>query len=233
MRIALMQPYFFPYIGYYQLAHSVDEFIFYDDAAYIKQGYINRNRILLNSEPHTFSLAIHNASSFRPINEHHYLNNFGKLKKQLHAAYSKAPFFQEAMNLVVQILDDEDTSVSLKNALTLTKVFDYLELERTFTFSSSIKIEKEIRGQDRVIEICKKKSSASYINSSGGKALYSTADFTANGIELRFIETGNIRYDQKKPDFAPNLSMIDVLMWCDKGSIIKHLQNYTLTSNDH
>lgn len=224
-----MQPYFFPYIGYYQLAHCADEFIFYDDAAFIKQGYINRNRILLGAEPYTFSLAVKNISSFRPIKNHEYLNDFSTFKKQLYSSYSKAPHFGSTIELVEQVLDDGNNNVAYKNALSLIKVFGYLGLEKQFSFSSDIKINEDIRGQDRVIEICRLKSANQYINSPGGKSLYSKADFSTHGIELSFIETGDIHYRQKVSRFTPNLSMIDMLMWCDKDSIIKHLSNYTLS----
>ncbi|MDD2608885.1 MAG: WbqC family protein [Giesbergeria sp.] len=229
MKIALMQPYFFPYIGYYQLVHSVDEFVFYDDAAFIKQGYINRNRILLGAAPHNFSLAVKNVSSFRPIKNHDYLNNFSNFKRQLYSSYSKAPNFKDAIQLVEQVLDESNNNVAHKNASSITTIFDYLGIEKKFSFSSDLIISEEIRGQNRVIEICKLKSAIKYINSPGGKSLYNKKIFSDNYIELSFIESEEISYKQKGSEFTPNLSMIDMLMWCDKASILKYLSNYNLS----
>lgn len=229
MKLALMQPYFFPYIGYYQLAHSVDEFIIYDNAAFIKQGYINRNSILLDREKFNFSLPVKSISSFRTISQHYYTDTLRTFSKQLHSAYSKAPNFKIIIDLIDNIIFDENLNVAIKNTRTLIDVFSFLGINKKFSFASDIKIDDEIRGQDRVIAICLAKEARQYHNSIGGKSLYDKTSFERAGIKLKFLRSSPFKYHQGfSGDFKPQLSMIDILMWCDKDQIKTLINGYNL-----
>lgn len=223
-----MQPYFFPYLGYYQLAHSSENFIFLDDANYIKQGYINKNSIILNRKAQNFSIPVKNISSFRKINEHVYIDDFSKFLKMIELAYKNSIFFQQAMPIIEAVALDKTLNVAEKNAKSLISVFSYLNLERSFFFSSEIDAGREKKGQDRVIEICKIIGISKYRNSIGGKEIYDPNAFQKENIELKFIKSINKPYSQGKHEFIANLSIIDLLMHCNKETIIKNLGNYEL-----
>lgn len=228
MRGAIMQPYFFPYIGYYQLAYEVEEFVFLDDVSFIKQGYINRNSILVDAQPHRFSLPVRGASSFRSINEHEYVTDHGKFLKLLQQAYSKAPYFRDAMPLVEQVLRSGDGSVSRTNAASITSVFDCLGIERAFKFSSDITLPTGLKGQDRVLALCGEQGIDRYRNSIGGRQLYSHDAFASKGIELKFIQSRCAEYPQSSTEFVKNLSIIDALMNVNKSDLKAMLCQYDL-----
>lgn len=230
MRGAIMQPYFFPYIGYYQLAYEVEKFVFLDDVSFIKQGYINRNSILLDMQAHRFSLPVREASSFRSINEHEYVPNHEKFLKLLRQAYSRAPYFRDAMPLVEQVLQSGDHSVSRTNAASITSVFDYLGIKRTFTFSSDVELPPGAKGQDRVLALCGDQGIDRYRNSIGGRQLYSHDAFASKGIELKFIQSRSAEYPQSSSGFVKNLSIIDALMNVNKSDLKVMLCQYDLVA---
>lgn len=228
MKGAIMQPYFFPYIGYYQLAYEVEKFVFLDDVTFIKQGYINRNSILLNGKRHEFSIPVSKISSFRTIHDHLYLGEYSKFLKLIEQAYRKAPFYSTVMPILESVVLDSDNNVSRKNANSIIAVFDYLGIKRNFLFSSEVGCEIDLKGQDRVLVLCKTLEIKKYRNSIGGQSLYSQEVFSESGIELKFIQSDIKPYLQGKHEFISHLSIIDVLMYCDKQSIKKMLEAYEL-----
>lgn len=228
MKGAIMQPYFFPYIGYYQLAYEVDRYVFLDDVTFIKQGYINRNSIILQGRRHDFSIPVLNISSYRNINDHEYSGDFSKLLKLIESSYRKAPFFSLVMPLVEEVVRDPDNNVARKNAKSLTAVFSYLGLEREYLFSSDVALDRGLKGQDRILALCHKLGVDRYRNAIGGQGLYDADAFTASEIELKFIKTNIRPYSQSKGDFVPHLSIIDILMYCDKPSVLGQISDYFL-----
>lgn len=220
MKIAIMQPYFFPYIGYFQLANSVDEFVFFDDVNFIKKGFIHRNNILLNKEKFQFSIPVTKVSQNRKINEHFYKGEFDVFIKQVEAAYKNAPFFADVYPIISSICTDANENVAKKNALSIKSVFNYLGIPFVYSFSSILQIRGDIRAQDRIIEICKKKTITRYVNASGGKELYEYEKFLAKNIQLSFLATKLPEYEQSKNKFVIGLSIIDALMYCDKEAVI-------------
>jgi hypothetical protein len=232
MKLALMQPYFFPYIGYYQLTASVDEFVFYDDANFIKQGYVNRNAILLNRQRFDFSLPVASVSSFRTIAQHDYVGKFEVFLKQLRSAYVKAPYFDAVYPLVEAVVTDQDLCVARKNGRSITAVFDYLGIAKSFSFSSELTIADDCRSEARVIEVCRLKGADRYHNSIGGKSLYSAAHFKAAGIDLKFTRPVPSEYAQGSAKFVPYLSMIDPLMWCPPEQVADMLNSWVLESGE-
>ena len=138
MKVGIMQPYFFPYLGYWQLLSAVDKYVVYDDVAYIKGGWINRNNILLNGKSHLITLPLEQASSFKNINEidiTHNMKQREKVLKTLEAAYKKAPFFETIFPLLSNLIMSSKTIAEL-NYNSILDVKEYLGLNTEIILSS-------------------------------------------------------------------------------------------------
>ncbi len=228
MKIAIMQPYFFPYIGYFQLINAVDKFVLYDDVNFIKQGWINRNRILLNNSDFYFTLQLLGASSFKNINEINIGNNKLKLLKTAGQVYKRAPYFDKIFSLVEDILTNPKQNLAIFLEFSIKKIIDYLDIDTEILISSEIEKRNGLKGQDKIIEICKKLNADEYINAIGGTELYSKELFLQNNIKLSFLKTNEIAYQQFNNEFVPFLSIIDVLMFNSKEEVQKMLNKFTL-----
>ena len=228
MRIAVMQPYFFPYIGYWQLINSVDTFIIYDDVNFIKRGFINRNNLLQNNNAQLITLELIGASQNKKINEIKIGSNSIKILKTIQHNYAKAPYFDEVFLLIEDIFDNSTKNLSVFIGDSLIKTSKYLGLNTEFIYSSSLKNDTTLKAKDRLVEISKLFKATEYINTIGGVDLYNKDDFRREGINLSFIKTDKIEYKQFKDQYVPNLSIIDVLMFNSKEEIFKMLQKYTL-----
>lgn len=228
MNLAVMQPYLFPYIGYWQLIHSVDTFVIYDDVNFIKRGYINRNNIFQNGNSHLITLELIASSQNKRINEISIGNNANKLLKTIRQNYSKAPFFQDVFPMLEEILNNEQKELSKFLGSSLVKISEYLNIDTKFLYSSDIKNDKTLKAQDRLIEMSKTLNATGYINSIGGIELYDKTVFSQNNINLSFLKTGKISYKQFNNEFIPNLSIIDVLMFNSKDNIKNMLIQFEL-----
>jgi len=228
MKLAIMQPYLFPYIGYWQLINAVDTFIIYDDVAYIQRGWINRNNFLINGEKKLFTMTVKNASQNSLINQLEIHDDFSKFQKMLRFNYAKAPHFDEVMDLLSEIItfDRKNLAKFLENSIAL--VSSYLKITTTMTLSSSINKDNSLKGQDKILEICKLMHASDYYNAIGGTDLYSRNDFIDNGISLRFIKSNLSQYKQFKNDFISGLSIIDVMMFISVDIINEMLNDYVL-----
>lgn len=232
MKLGIMQPYFFPYIGYWQLINAVDKFVIYDDVNYIKSGWINRNSILVNGEAKLINIRMNKASSNKLINEieiaHNDIYN-KKLLKTIKESYSKAPFFENVFSLVENVINQDQKNLAKYLELSIREVCKYLGIDTEIMISSEISKNNDFKGQDKVIEICKLLYADQYINAIGGQALYSTLDFASQGIKLKFLKTDDIRYRQiAENKFVPNLSIIDVIMFNEPQKVNAMLDNYEL-----
>jgi len=231
MRLGLMQPYFFPYIGYWQLINAVDKYVIFDDVNFIKGGWINRNHVLNNGARILINVRTHGASSNQHINviavadDHAYCI---KILKMLKNVYSRAPYFDQTYPIIERILNQEEKNLARYLEFGIRQVCDYLSINTQILLSSSIEKNNGLRGQAKVIEVVKQLGADEYINAIGGQQLYSYADFAAQGIGLKFLKTGEIEYQQFKKDFVPNLSIIDVMMFNSKEDIKIMLGNYEL-----
>lgn len=217
MKIGIMQPYFIPYIGYFQLIKAVDKFVFYDDVNYIKGGWVNRNRILLNRKEYLLTVPLIDASSFSLISEVGIATShktFKNLLKTIHQAYHKAPFFSQVFPLLeLPLLKNENTIAKLDIEIVIN-ISRYLRIETQFIISSekyqsTIGLEKN----ERIFEICRLEECFDYINAIGGQELYSKDFFHNNGFNLFFLKTNSISYKQFGNDFIPWLSIVDALMF--------------------
>ena len=228
MKLGIMQPYFMPYIGYWQLMAAVDKYVIYDDVNFIKKGWINRNNILINGSKQLFSISLEGVSQNKLINEIQIADDFVKLRKTISMAYSKAPYYEETMELLDQIFTFESKNLAkfLENSIRL--VADYLGLDTEIILSSDVEKDNSLRGQEKILEICKNLNADVYYNAIGGQELYDKDDFKADGIDLQFVKTNLIPYTQFKNDFVSGLSMIDVLMFSSPEEINNMLKQFTL-----
>ena len=228
MTLAIMQPYLFPYIGYWQLINSVEMFVIYDDVNYIKQGYINRNSILSNGKSQIITLELIGASSNKIIKEIEVGNNREKLLKTIKQNYTKAPYFVTVYSIIENILNQNEKDLANFIGYSLEKISNYLEIDTKFIYSSEIKKDNILKAQDKVLEICKILKANKYINAIGGQELYSKEIFKENDIELNFLKTELVEYKQFKNDFVSYLSIIDILMFNSKDEIKNMLDRYEL-----
>ncbi len=232
MKIAIMQPYLFPYLGYFQLINAVDTFVFYDDVNFIKRGWINRNQILVDNKLALFTVPLKKASQNKLINEietaidEKWLVQFFKTIEQ---NYKNAPYFNETFQILKKVFGKKHikiSSLAIDSALEISK---YLQINTKFevssiTYPNSIDLSKA----ERLIAICKENGSDWYINPSGGKELYQKDTFNNEGITLSFIENELVPYAQFENQFIKGLSMIDVLMFNTPEESKKLISQYRL-----
>ncbi|MBU2878006.1 WbqC family protein [Aliiglaciecola lipolytica] len=232
MTVAIMQPYIFPYVGYFQLIMAVDKFIFYDDVDFIKRGWINRNRILLGENEYLFTIPCVKPTYKKKIcniKVNHDCTDTEKLLKTLYHAYSKAPFFKDVYPLLEEQFTNYSQSISTLAVQSIKMVIDYLGIEKDFKLSSEQHYcNNHLNKADRLIDITKKEGEVIYINPKGGEALYDKPYFDAQGVELIFLQSVLPKYSQSSPHFVAGLSIIDVLMNCDKEQVFNMLDNYQL-----
>lgn len=191
MRLAIMQPYFLPYIGYFQLMAAVDKFVLLDDVNFITRGWINRNRIAVNGEPHWLTLPLVKASQNRLINEIEIVDNplwKRKMIRTIELSYRSAPFAHLVWPMFSELLEDARGSLSTFLFRHLRRVADYIGINVLIEPTSTIYPKEGRVGQDRILDICRREGATSYVNLPGGRELYDNESFAAAGIELLFIE---------------------------------------------
>lgn len=232
MKIAIMQPYIFPYIGYFQLINAVDVFVFYDDVNFIKSGWINRNQLLVNNEANLFSIPLQKVSQNKLINETH-LAYDSKWLTQFYTTltlnYKKAPFFEPTFELIKSIFETSHSTIADLCIDSIIKTSNHLGLNTVFETSSEKYHEtKGMEKAERLINICQSNQINTYINPAGGRELYQKDTFSKQGIDLLFIKNELTPYPQFNNDFVPGLSIIDVMMFNNKEDIKKMLNQYHL-----
>jgi len=234
MKIAIMQPYFFPYFRYFQLINAVDKFIVYDDVSWIKRGWINRNYILLNGLKHLITCPCKKVTQNRNINEI-YIDTSSKflikIIKKIKIAYNKAPYFETIMPIIDKVFKSiyENPLISNIAYQSIKVISEYLGINNKFELSSELYREsRAFSGASRILEICRLNNTQTYINPISGIELYKKEDFSSKGMELLFLQSNEIEYDQFNNVFIPNLSIIDVLMFNTLKKTRKFIQQYTL-----
>lgn len=232
-KVAIMQPYLFPYIGYFQLIDAADEFIIYDNVQWIKGGWINRNRILTNNGPEYISLPVKKDSYKKNINERRYSVGFEDNKRMIldrvEDAYEGAPYFTETYQIIQQCFNIGIENVAQFNTKALQLCCEYLGITTTISVSSEILgVKNNLRGQHRVIDIAKTVGARHYINAIGGRLLYDNKDFANNGLKLSFLETRLKPYKQFGNVYTPGMSIIDIMMFNSLTDIKTMLNEYDL-----
>lgn len=233
MKVAVMQPYFLPYIGYFQLIKAVDKFVVYDNIEFTKKGWINRNRILVNGKDEYFTLPLKKDSDYLHIDKRRLAGSFevekNKILRKITACYKKAPFYQTVFPLVEKLFNENEENLFKFIYHSLIAVCEYLGIYTQLIISSSLQIDHQLKSQDKVIRICKTLNATQYINPIGGVELYSKKAFEENNIQLSFIKSNELKYDQLQSEFIPWLSILDVMMFNNKEKIQQYLQSdYTL-----
>jgi hypothetical protein len=231
MKTGIMQPYFLPYIGYFQLIASVDLFIIYNNIKYTKKGWINRNRMLLNGTDAIFSLPLTKDSDYLNIVDRELSPDFNRLKflNQMRGAYIKAPEFNEVWPLLKKIIECEESNLFRYIYISVLEICNYLDIKTKICLSSEVLIDHDLKGQDKVIALCKAVDATTYINTSGGVDLYSKDVFNRSGLQLNFIQALPFQYKQLGNEFVPWLSIIDVMMFNSAEDIKnKFLRNYLI-----
>ncbi len=234
MDVSIMQPYLFPYIGYFQMINCSDYFVIADDVQFIRKGWINRNRILLNGEPLLITLPLKRDSTFLNINERSFDNQNGSKGRstflnKIKNSYHKAPEFSEVYSLIEKIMYCEKDNVAEFTHNSIQQICAYLDIRTEILIESEFNLSPALGYQDSVIYVCKKLKADRYINPIGGMDLYSKRKFAENGIELKFIKTREtLEYRQLYYQFVPNLSIIDVMMFNPRDRIKAMLTEYDL-----
>lgn len=230
-----MQPYFLPYIGYFQLINAVDKFVLYDDVNFINKGWINRNQMLVNHQKFMFTIPLANASQNRKINEvglSPEKNWRQKMAKTIEQAYKKAPFYQDVMPVIADILDFESDNIAAYNFNQLSRICSYMGIPTELVSSSAIYQNQNLKGQERIVDICLKENAHTYINPVGGMEIYDSEHFENQNIELCFIQSLPAPYTQFTSTFIPWLSTLDLLMHVGRDMFPHYLNQYTLIKKE-
>lgn len=236
MRIAIMQPYFLPYIGYFQLINAVDKFVIYDNIEYTKKGWINRNRILANSGAEYITLPLKKDSDFLPVNQRKLSDNYDidriKILRKIKENYRKAPYFSTGSTIAEDILSNPERNLFKFILNSVQLICKYIEIETEIVISSNIVVNHNLKGDEKVIAICRALNAEQYINPIGGTEIYDKQAFKFHNIDLYFLRTVPFTYRQFNSEFIPWLSILDLIMFISVGDL-KDLINkqYNLITN--
>lgn len=236
MKLGIMQPYFFPYLGYFALIKYTDKWIVFDTVQYIERGWINRNRIINPTKPEDMYINI-------PLENHHrdilikdvlISNNENykeKILSQLWTAYKKrANYFNNVYKLVEDVLSLNTRSITELNVYALKKVNDYLNIPFDYEVFSkmNLAIDEVHDSGEWALNISKALNASEYVNPPGGIELFDKEKFDQNDIALKFLRINLKPYNQKKVKFIESLSIIDVMMFNSVNSINEMLNDYEL-----
>lgn len=230
-----MQPYFFPYIGYYQMAAAVERFLIYDDVNFINRGYINRNRLLVNGKEWYFTVPLSGASQNKLIKDVTIdMTGWERWKKgflrTVDMNYNKALNYQVGRELLEEILmltDDRITSLAQRSVqLLLERLGRSVHFQRT----SEMGLRTDIRFEERLMHICEQERIRYYIQAQGGTVLYSSQRWQDHGLSLQFIRPTSMEYVRNGP-FMPGLSMLDAILHVPFQELDPLLDRYELFTN--
>lgn len=246
MILAIMQPYVLPYIGYIQLMHTVDTFVFYDDVAFINRGWVNRNRLLVNGKEYLFTIPLKDASQNKAIRDIELANDpkwRGKLLRTIEQSYRKAPQFTTVMPMAERMINFQaatrsdvsrsDVSVADYIFHSFTELTAYLGITTRLVASSAGYQNSHLKAQERIVDICRQEGASRYINPIGGIELYNQSAFDPIGCELQFIRPRRVTYPQTGGgEFIPWLSILDLLMNLSVDQIRPLLTEFDLVVNE-
>lgn len=231
MKLAIMQPYLFPYIGYFQLMQAVDKFVVYDDVAYINKGWVNRNRMLVNKTDYMFTVPLKNSSQNVLIKDILLARDEKWLRKfyrTLEMAYKKAPYYAETLAIIEQVFAVDSEQITTMQLKSFERIAAHLNIDVEIIPSSQKYNNSNLSGQHRILDICLQEGANHYINPTGGQEIYTRELFTSNNVKLNFIQSEKIEYNQFGNEFVPWLSIIDVLMFNSREEIKTMLNKYQL-----
>ena len=226
-----MQPYLFPYIGYFQLINAVDKFIILDDVNFINRGWINRNYILVNGKKNLFTIPLKKASQNKLIKDIYISSDINwkkKFLKKIKFSYGRTTYFEDIYPIITDIINNKENNLSKFIYYSLIKLKKYLNIKTKIIPSSDIYNNNNLKGQYRILGICQIEKAKHYINPEGGQKIYDKNLFKKNGVKINFLKTKYFTYKQLNNEFIPNLSIIDILMFNSKERIYQFLKEYML-----
>jgi len=226
MKIAVMQPYLFPYVGYFQLITAVDKFIILDDVNFINKGWINRNRLLINGEPSFFTVPLQKASQNKLIRDIQIAPDIkwrDTLLKTFQFNYSKAPYYNEVYPGLRELFSRDVNNIVELNYLSIQHTCCYLDIKTEIIPDPGRYENWHLNGQHRILDICIQQNADQYINPIGGMELYSRDLFEQACIKLVFLKSCAEPYTQFRHPFVPNLSILDMMMFCKPDEIKNNL----------
>ncbi|MFZ4619444.1 MAG: WbqC family protein [Bacteroidota bacterium] len=233
MKVAVMQPYFFPYLGYFQLIAAADRFVLYDDVNFIKRGWVNRNRVLIDGKEHLLTLPCRKLSQNKLINQIEVdldAASRAKMLKLFEHAYKKAPMFTEVFGLLTHTFEQSETNLAGFLHHSIRDICAYLGINTPIVLSSEVHSgSRGMEKAERLVQIAKSEGADEYINAAGGKELYRKEFFLERGVSLHFLETRFREYPQSAESFIPGLSIIDVMMHNPKDAVNALLAEYSLS----
>ena len=234
MKLAIMQPYFFPYIGYFSLMEYADQFIFFDTPQYITKGWVNRNRILdSGGNPIYMTAPVRKMPRETPINKIEIDNSKdwrGKIYGQLTAYKKRAPEYKDTIDIIHEIIDGfEGENLSKLNVRATSMLADAIGIKCKFDVFSEMNIDiGEVNAPDEwALEISKSIGAKIYVNPPGGRDFFNKCKYIKDNIELKFLESNLRPYIQRIGKWVPGLSIIDMMMFCKQDEIKDILNDYT------
>lgn len=231
--VAMMQPYWFPYFGYFQLIAGADAFVLGDNLQYVHPGWVNRNRLLSCGAPSLFTLPLKKDRSDLAINRRELSDSapqvLSKLLKTIAMSYSRAPYRDDVLALLEPLMTCPERNLALYLEYSLRKVCEYLQIDTPIHVASTLPVDERLvlDKQDRVVKLARHFGAQRYLNPIGGTALYDEGYFARHDLELRFHRMDELCYTQFKDPFVPNLSIIDVLMFNPVSRIRQWLPCYS------
>ncbi|MCI8875041.1 MAG: WbqC family protein [Lachnospiraceae bacterium] len=235
MRLGIMQPYFFPYIGYFSLIKHVDEFILFDTPQFIRHGWIERNRIKNAGGGYVYISVPLLKHSQKTAIQNILINNEMDWKNKILAQlvhYKKAPYYKEVTEMLRALFEKEYLDIVTLDKVTLEKVCEYLNIDTEIKVFSqmNLEIEQVLALDEWALNICKAIPGANeYWNPPGGKAFFDVSKYDKAGIDIRFQEVEITEYQQGKNAFEAGLSIIDVMMYNSSQTIHRMMDNFKLT----
>lgn len=234
-RLAIMQPYFLPYVGYWQLLHAVDRFVVYDDVNYIKGGWVNRNRVLINGAATYITVPLQRSSPYRRICDISLDPSpvwRDRMLRTIATTYRKADFFEQVFPVIEGVICHEAGDLSAYLVYQLRELAAFMGIKTEFVATSRCYGNDSLAGQARVFDICGREGASNYVNAQGGMALYDADAFGRAGINLQFIVMRPLPYRQRSPGFMPGLSILDALMEVGVDGIRAHLDAFDLVGRN-
>ena len=234
MKVAIMQPYFFPYIGYFSLIKNTDHFVFFDTPQYIRKGWINRNRVIGGGGKDIyFTVPIVKApqdTAIRDIKIDTGSNWQEKMRGQLSIYKKRAPFYRDVMSVVEKVINLECESISELAIESVVRTCEYLEIPIQYDVYSQMKHEAiDVREPDEwALYITRQMGYDTYVNPPGGKSFFHAEKYEKMGIDLQFLTQELPHYNQRTSEFVEGLSILDVMMFCPPEEVRKMMENYTI-----
>jgi len=231
MKVAIMQPYFLPYIGYFQLLNYVDLWIVFDNIQYIDKGWINRNRILHpehKKEWQYITIPLDSRKQFSKINDIKIKQEIDWRKiilGKLTLYKKKSRFYNEVFSFINNVFNTNENNLSEFVTRSIRYTADYLGIKTKILVLSNMELPLTNINHpgDWALRICESIGAKEYINPFAGKDLFNNKKFKDSNIKLNFLKSKMVVYDQKRHEFIPGLSILDSMMWNSKSQLSKFI----------